>query len=326
MMHRMTIRNNPDVINALVHNLSYVDDDNNIVTIASDAAINERILTKFKYYDYLYTIDEANASILQDIINSWRYKVIELYKTTLYEYNPIWNVDGSETREVTTVYGHKIQRQAGTTEATTDTTKIVNSQTTDAEASTTYGRKDTTSYGRKDTTSYGRKDTTSYGATSTDAQTVGATRSRNDYGYDSNTAAPSFSEASNDGTHTTTKGGTDNTQLSGSDDVQLSGSDNTQLSGTDSSTYNAGTTQSQHSGGISTTHSGSDNDTHSGTDKVTDVLTRGGNIGVTSTQSLIQQERDIIIDVVEFYVEQFAEAFNINPLIFLNKYAEQEDF
>lgn len=310
MIKRMTIRNNPAVINALVHDLKYTDENGDIVTIASDAAINERIITKFKYYDYLYTIEDANASILQDIVNSWRLKVIELYKTTLYEYNPIWNVDGTEEREVTTVYGHKIERKAGTTEATTDTTKIVNTQTADAETSTTYGR--------KDTTTYGRKDTTTYGGTSTNAHTVGASHSRNDFGYDSSTAAPSFSEASNDGTHATTTGGSDNVQLSGNDAVQLSG--------TDATTYNAGTTQSQRSGGISTTHSGSDNDTHSGTDKVTDKLVRGGNIGVTSTQSLIQQERDIIIDVVEFYVEQFADAFNINPLIFLNKYATQEDF
>lgn len=36
-----------------------------------------------------------------------------------------------------------------------------------------------------------------------------------------------------------------------------------------------------------------------------------GNIGVMSTQQMIQQERDLIIDVLDFYIEKFKECFNL---------------
>ena len=37
-----------------------------------------------------------------------------------------------------------------------------------------------------------------------------------------------------------------------------------------------------------------------------------GNIGVMTTQQMIEQERDLIIDPVEFYVNKFADAFNLS--------------
>ena len=36
-----------------------------------------------------------------------------------------------------------------------------------------------------------------------------------------------------------------------------------------------------------------------------------GNIGTMSTQQMIQMERDIIINVLAFYVEKFSKCFNI---------------
>ena len=49
-----------------------------------------------------------------------------------------------------------------------------------------------------------------------------------------------------------------------------------------------------------------------GTNSNDRTLDARGNIGITTTQSLIQQERDLIVDCTEFYVRKFAEAFNLS--------------
>ena len=45
------------------------------------------------------------------------------------------------------------------------------------------------------------------------------------------------------------------------------------------------------------------------TDNGTSRLERSGNIGVTTSQQMIQSERDIIIDVLDWYVEKFISGF-----------------
>lgn len=276
MIDRLTVQSTPSLITDLTHNLTYTDDDNNTVTIASDSVINTRILTRYKFYDYLYTDEDANTNILQDIIYKWREKAIELYKTTLYEYNPVWNVESNETFTTTTTHGHTITREDGLTITTTDERNITNEQIDNA--SQTY----------------------EYGKTDTFEQTTNASLNRNDNGYDSNTAAPSYNETSNAGKTLDT------------------------LGGEDTITTDAGKMEEAHSGDITEAHSGEVTDTHSGVDTVVEERERGGNIGTTSSQSLVQQQRDLIIDVIDFYVSQFAEAFSINPFVFLNSYVETE--
>lgn len=57
---------------------------------------------------------------------------------------------------------------------------------------------------------------------------------------------------------------------------------------------------------------GFDTVTHTGTESNKHDLTRSGNIGVMSTQQMIEMERKIIIDVVAWYVEKFNTCFNLS--------------
>lgn len=128
------------------------------------------------------------------------------------EYNPIWNVDGTETHTIETKYG-KITTMAKGSATTTE-------QLVDGETTT--------------------------------EQLIAATAEDKVAPFDSTTYQPSAKSETNAG--------------------KVIGTSN--------------------SGKIKSELSGNDTDTLSGKDEVTDVLVRGGNIGVTMTQQLLTAEKD----------------------------------
>ena len=67
----------------------------------------------------------------------------------------------------------------------------------------------------------------------------------------------------------------------------------------------AETTESAQVGTYDTTTAGNSNQNNNRT------LTRSGNIGVTTSQQMIQSERDIILNLLEMYIKDFADCFNI---------------
>lgn len=70
------------------------------------------------------------ADLIKQIsIQKWKH-LIEIWNV---DYNPIWNVDGVETRTIKTEYGK--------TEETTYDSKLVDDQTADGKNNTTHGRK-----------------------------------------------------------------------------------------------------------------------------------------------------------------------------------------
>lgn len=184
----------PQLIQNLKHNLGFV----------SDETINNKILTQYRLYEYLTPCDPDNKSILQSVIDKWSDYVIELWKTTQYEYDPILNYDR--------------------TEDTTDKGKH-------------NGGSDTTAVN----TPNNRKTITSNG------------------GYNAGSTLKETEQSEIQGT----------------------------LTDTTKNVFN-GTDQ---------------NDRHSHI---------YGNIGIMTTQDMIQKQRDILIDPVEFYVEKFAECFNLS--------------
>lgn len=113
------------------------------------------------------------------------------------------------------------------------------------------------------------------------------------YGFNSAVAVPSDSTTE---THT----GTDTTTHTGTDTTTHTGTDNTTHTGTDS-TSNTGTRTVARSGTDTTTYNTTDRDTgtrgnvSSGSDQSVRnyTLTRSGNIGVTTSQMMIQSEREL---------------------------------
>lgn len=169
-----------------------------------------------------YYKEELTASSLADALKvvlsqKWKH-YLEMWKS---QYNPIWNVDGTEVRSITTQYG-KITTMA-------HNTTITDSQTVDGKNNTTHGL----------STTITEPTTTNSVATFDSVDYVGA-------------------------------GQTEATQHSSTD----SGTTNVALS----------------MGTITHGTAGSDTDTESGSDTVTDTFVRGGNIGVTMTQQLLEAE------------------------------------
>ena len=173
---------------------------------------NNRILRKGCYNTEIEQIDLIHKNVKFTLIkNNYKYKT--LFNTTNLEYNPIWNVDGTEERV----------------------------KESSKESS------DTDIFNNTDTLTKGGSDTSS--STGTDTETKSVTTFDSDVFRDTEKTI-----------------NTPNT--------------------TDTTTYNSSDTN-RHTGTVSNSYEDSENET--------ETVTKQGNIGVTSTQSLISQEREVAI-------------------------------
>lgn len=195
----------------------------------SDLTVNdicELITTK---YGNLYINGEPTIAGFGRALIVWhksrRYYFDKLHQTTLLEYNPIHNVDESET--------------------------INETRTPDIEKATTENGGNTTTYGKTEQI--------------TDSIT---------------------------GTNKVTP------------------FDDSATFYNDSQSAQSGTTTNTNSGADSTTHNKTQTNTETGTEETETERHRMGNIGVTSSQELIEQERKIAnFDLLDIWLERFSERF-----------------
>ena len=236
-------------------------------------------------------LDEEVEEVVQMLVkaridrNSYKYET--LLATESFEYDPIENYNMTESesgsfdkgQEVdTTLHGHQLQRTHANSDtrtfANTDTQTLANSDT--LTLNTLEGRQSAAHItGSSSSTEGARSDSTT--------KTV--------YGYNSSTGVPSESEGFS-------KGAQQNSATSGSDST---GSETIQRTGTET-TAHAGTITDGHTGTIADAHTGTITDANSGTDTMTSgtrkdtharSLTRSGNIGVTTSQQMIEAEREV---------------------------------
>ena len=227
-----------------------------------------------------YKKGDVSAAELGDIIKTlcvkrWKH-FLEMWKVN---YNPIWNVDGTETHTIVTEYG-KITRMA-------KNTMITDEQKVDGEVEVTYGQKltDEQKVNGSGSITYG-KTTTMTNPTSTGsvaafdtAGFVGASQSTMTNGINAETGSDS------------------STNSIGTVEHSQSGKDTTKNS----------------LGKVEHAHSGTDTDTQDGSDTTTDTLTRGGNIGTTMTQTLLSAETDFWSHY-SFFEKYFADIANVISL------------
>ena len=202
----------------------------------------------------------SNFGFMRQAIGSWSNKQLpiweELYATTKYEYNPIWNKDG--TIEET------IERDLATTDDLTITDDLTDEQTRDATDEQTRDL-----------------------ATTNDNTTTG-------YVYGFNSTSDAASEKSIVDQDTTDTGSITDTHT--------------------------GTITDTHTGTITDTHTGTITDTHTGTrthdrdttdtGTITTTRTEQGNIGLTSTQELIRQQRDVVqFNIIDIIINDFIDRF-----------------
>lgn len=186
----------------------------------------------------------GSVPFMKTAIGAWSAKQVEvwtkLYETMHYEYNPIWNKDGTIDETIT----HNL---AGTDNRTQDITRTDNLMHSE-----------------------------DYTRTDNLAHTDDATTTTDVYGYNSSTGAPkTLVTVDNDTSDTGTQ-------------------------------RNAGT--SSNTGTVR--NAGTDNRSTSDTGTITTSRTEQGNIGVTTTQEMIKQERDVVqFNVMDYIINDFKRRF-----------------
>lgn len=212
----------------------------------------DNLLLETAELEVLYT----DPDFMQKAIGIWSKKQspiwAELYDTTQYEYNPIWNKDGKIVEE---------RDLAGTEDVTTNVDREDKLQD-----------KNTRNTEDKNTRNFEDKET----------RNLSDTSDRDVYGFNSSTAAPA---------------------------------DKTSVLGTGTDTFNhTGTDTFNHTGTDTIDHTGTqdidttvDRDT---TDTGTITRTEQGNIGLTSTQQLIQEQREVVkFNILDYIINEFRDRF-----------------
>ena len=218
------------------------------------------------YKEGTYTAQMVADVIKEFHIQKWKHW-LEMWKA---EYNPIWNVDGTETKTIVTQYGKVTTMAKNTTDTTTYNSEL--EMEYDSTNKTTYNSNETA-----EQLTDGKYNTThGHIITQTEPQTDNAIAA-----FDSINPVPHSETILTQ--HSDTNSGTDQIAISdGKKKTDRGGYDEQARDGKDTNT---------HSGTDSLARTGSDTDTLSGTDSTTETTTRGGNIGVTMTQQLLTAEQ-----------------------------------
>ena len=241
------------------------------------------------------TIASSEVTKISNIIISMYYqKWGKLYDTLNFEYNPIENYDMLEimTNDITAIqYGKTTTRtdnlthaKTGTETETPNTTETRTDNLTHAKTGTETETPNTTET-RTDNLKRAKTgdDTITYNTTDTDTPNLTNTTENQIFGFNSSEGVDSNSQdVSTTGTDTKTKTGTEKTDYD--TEETSTGTQATAKTGTDQMTYN---TQDTQTGTQANAESGTD--THTRNYR----LSRSGNIGVTTAQQMITQEREI---------------------------------
>ena len=218
------------------------------------------------YREGTYTAQMVADVIKNFHVQKWKHW-LEMWKA---EYNPIWNVDATETKTIVTQYGKVTTMAKNTTDTTTYNSEL--EMEYDSTNKTTYNSNETA-----EQLTDGKYNTThGHIITQTEPQTDNAIAA-----FDSINPVPHSETILTQ--HSDTNSGTDQIAISdGKKKTDRGGYDELARDGKDTNT---------HSGTDSLARTGSDTDTLSGTDSTTETTTRGGNIGVQMTQQLLTAEQ-----------------------------------
>lgn len=248
----------------------------------------ENLLMETAEREIIYT----NLGFLKQAIGSWSKKNLgvwtELYKTTQYEYNPIWNKDGTIKETVT--------RDLATTEDTTTNVDRVDA----LEDLITRNLKDVNTRAYNDNETRNLEDKNTRAFTDTETRDLDSNSIDSVYGFNSSSDAPANKNVSEDN-------GTDTINHTGTDTFNHTGTDNIAHTGTD--TYDhTGTDKTGHTGRQDLDTKLDKDTTDTGT--ITTERVEQGNIGVTSTQSLIQEQREVVkLNLMDIIIDDFQKKF-----------------
>lgn len=236
-------------------------------------------------YNMVYRLIEEN---IKNCIATSRYKWTNLYKSCILEFNPLWNVDATETTTRTLEQdgtitaaktGTETGKKTGTdTLAKTGTDTLVHSGTVADERNTT----DTLTKSGSEETSYKFDKTTEKSNTTTESSALYMGEQTVESGLAANNADTlSYNNRSDATAHT----GTDTRRFNNTDATTLNLQDQTTYNSTDQLTHNT-----------------TDTTTKDLLDTERIILERHGNIGITQSTQLLESFRRFVeynlIDII----------------------------
>lgn len=261
----------------------YFTENNITITEPDKDILVAHILRKTANLEIFYPTMQTLKSALRVWSITNYYKWLKLWESLHYDYNPIWNKDANYTeeehftRDLKDEYGEEVDSDTdGTYSDTENGTKNTASESSGTKGVTSSGTKDdtTSSNGTKNTTTSGTKNSTSTDSIS--SFNVNGLQDREKNVYTETTS----------GTETVT------TQESGSIHETTSGSENTQTAeegSVDETTTNTqtGTYHEDFTAGKQSTNDAT------GTTDTLRTRREYGNIGVTTTQQMLEAEREL---------------------------------
>lgn len=271
----------------------------------------------------------SNGDFLKVAIQNWfcrKYPMIERFINAInLEYNPIENynrvekwkdksnggktLNSSKEGSVTTTSSNK--------EDITDTSQniVTHAGTISVENDNT----ETTAYGKTDTTTYNTTDT----VTHSDINTQGAQNNSTEdkvSAFNSNVYSPEKQSTNTLGARIDSDEGTTNDKKTGTEENKFTGTDKVTTTGSNVQSFNnndstSGTNSTNKTGSnnssITNTESIEDTDTHN--DESTHEGNISGNIGVTTSQQMLESELELWakIDIYKEIATQFVDEFCI---------------
>lgn len=271
----------------------------------------------------------SNGDFLKVAIQNWfcrKYPMIERFiNATNLEYNPIENYNRVEKWKDKSNGGKTLNssKQGSSTttssnsEDITDTTHnvVTHAGSISVENDTT----ETTAYGKTDTTTYNTTDTVSHSNINTQGAQSNSTEDKVS-AFNTSTYSPEKQSSntlgaridSDEGTTTDKKTGTEENKFTGTDKVTTTES-NVQSFNNNDSTSGTDTINKTGSNNSSITNTESIEDTDTHNDESTHEGNISGNIGVTTSQQMLESELELWakIDIYREIATQFVDEFCI---------------
>lgn len=296
---------NESIINDLTHNVQF----------ATDADINERLLTKYRNYNFLTDSETANEMMLQSVIDEWASYCDKIYLTTLYQYDPLvdyeMNEEGSIIDEL-----HKGNKR---------------SYSRNYKDSIAIDRKNATAIDRKNATAVDMKSATATNLTETETPRVKTEELHTGYGLGSTSAGSPVEKIETEPkTGTNSKVTTGNANANYTEQTGAENANYAHETASENANYNRETADalnnySEHSEAPAQnyeTQTDIDANTFDKNVRTFDDYRKYGS--VAKPQEMIEAERRITIDVIDLYISKFKTCFNISFHINVEPFEESE--
>ncbi len=247
------------------------------------------------------TADIANLRLKTSLVyNMMLEKYTKMQSLFAIDYEPLENYNmvesGSDELTGTNDSTSNVTDSGTTTEVRDLATSYTSTGQDTATGSNTitYDTSDTVTHNTSDTTTFGR----SVATTGNTSSTLNNTSTDTVAPFDSdvfcnNTQTTGATSNTGTDSSTVTNSGQDSTKVTGTDTTAHAGTEGTTSSNTTSTTK---TDSGTNTGSVDTTSSTESSTTYSDnkTENTTHTLTRHGNIGVTTSQQMLQSELDLI--------------------------------